>query len=150
MLEISMKSNTSTQNDRLEYRLRIQASPNNPDRVMFEYLMNQGTADCSHREMALAALRAYWMPVAYEHYRHQFDFPFSDPQLRQMARNAIAHLRERAEILNHLFCVDLCDVAIPPFQAEDHLFLISQQEPISPNLVEDIWLSGDHVFLQAN
>jgi hypothetical protein len=67
-----------------------------------------------------------------------------------MARNAIAHLRERAEILNHLFCVDLCDVAIPPFQAEDHLFLISQQEPISPTLVEDIWLSGDHVFLQAN
>jgi hypothetical protein len=70
MLEISMKSNTSTQNDRLEYRLRIQASPNNPDRVMFEYLMSQGTADCSHREMALAALRAYWMPIAYEHYRH--------------------------------------------------------------------------------
>jgi hypothetical protein len=142
--------NTSTQNDyRVDYRLRIRAPLDNPDCVLFEYLMTQGTAIYSHKEMASLALRAYWMPIAYEHYRHQLNIPFSDAKLRQMARNAIAHLRERAEMFNHHFCVDLYQKPILPFQREDRSYFLSQQAEIaSPLFIEEGWLlDGDNIVI---
>jgi hypothetical protein len=136
-----MIPNTSTHNDdRGNYRLRIQAPPDNPDCVLFDYLMMQGHSIYSHKEMALAALRAYWMPIAYEHYRHQLGIPLPDVQLRQMARNAIAHLRERAEMLNHHFCAELDQMPILPFTRADQRYFLSQQVAIaSPLLIEAAW-----------
>jgi hypothetical protein len=150
MLEIRMIPNTSTHNDdRGHYRLHIHTPPDNPDCVLFEYLMRQGTAIYSHRKMALAALRAYWMPIAYEHYRHQLGIPLADVQLRQMARNAIAHLRERAEMLNHHFCAELDQMPIPPFTRADRRYFLSQQAEIaSPLLIEDTWGPDEDVLLR--
>jgi hypothetical protein len=142
-----MIPNTSTCNDdRGNYRLRIQTPLDDPDCVLFEYLMRPGQTICSHREMALAALRTYWMPIAYEHYRHQLDVPLPDTQLRQMARNAIAHLRERAEMLNHHFCAELDQMPILPFTPADRRYFRSQQAAIaSPLLIEDTWGPDAHI-----
>jgi hypothetical protein len=150
MLEIRMIPNTSTHNDdQCKYRLLIQTPLENPDCVLFEYLMRQGHTIYSHREMALAALRAYWMPIAYEHYRHQLSIPLADVQLRQMARNAIAHLRERAEMLNHHFCAELDQMPILPFTRADQRYFRSQQAAIaSPLLIEDTWGPDEHVLLR--
>ncbi len=152
-----MIPNTSTLNDTStpsnnpgDYRLHIQTPLDHPDRVLFNYLMLPGTvAMYSHKEMALAALRAYWMPIAYEHYRHQLGIPFADVQLRQMARNAIAHLRERAEMLNHHFCAELDQIPIPRFTRADRRYFLSQQAAIaSPLLIEDTWGPDADVLLR--
>jgi hypothetical protein len=151
MLEIRMIPNTSTHNDnRCNYRLNIQTPLDNPDRVLFDYLMlPRAVAMYSHKEMALAALRAYWMPIAYEHYRHQLGVPLADVQLRQMARNAIAHLRERAEMLNHHFCAELDQIPIPRFTRADRRYFLSQQAEIaSPLLIQDTWGPDEDVLLR--
>jgi hypothetical protein len=146
-----MIPNTSTHNDdRCNYRLLIQTPLDNPDCILLEYLMRQGHTIYSHKEMALAALRAYWMPIAYLHYRHQLCIPLADVQLRQMARNAIAHLRERAEMLNHHFCAELEQMPILPFTRADQRYFQSQQAVIaSPLLIEDTWGPDEHVLLHS-
>jgi hypothetical protein len=145
MLEIRMIPNTSTHNDdRCNYSLAIQTPLDNPDCILLEYLMRPGHSIYSHKEMALVALRAYWMPIAYLHYRHQLSIPLTDVQLRQMARNAIAHLRERAEMLNHHFCAELAYQPILPFTRADQRYLLSQQSAIaSPLMIEAAWGPDD-------
>jgi hypothetical protein len=65
-------------------------------------------------------------------------------QLRQMARNAIAHLRERAEMLNHHFCAELAYQPILPFTRADQRYLLSQQSAIaSPLMIEAAWGPDD-------
>jgi hypothetical protein len=140
MLETYMTSNTSTHNDdRFDYYLRIQPMLSSPDSVLCSYLKTQGNAIYSHKEMVLSALRAYWMPMAYEHYRHHSDAPFTDDDLRNLARTAISHLRERAEMLNHHFCAEMARMPILPFGREERLLFISQQAQFVSPITEPDW-----------
>ncbi len=144
-----MISNTSTHNDdRFDYHLRLQPMLDSPDRVLCHYLKTQSNTIYSHKEMVLSALRAYWMPIAYEDYRHHSDTPFTDDELRKLARTAISHLRERAEMLNHHFCAEMARMPILPFGREERLQFISQQAQfVSPILEPDWGVSGSFEIL---
>jgi hypothetical protein len=138
-----MNTQPSTQpQDRFDYCLRMQFPVNSPDSVLCNYLKTQSNAVYSQKEMVLSALRAYWMPIAYEHYRHHLDASVTNDQLRHMACNAIAHLRERAEMLNHHFYVELARTPILPFGQAEHSQFISQQANIASPVSEADWLAG--------
>jgi hypothetical protein len=141
MLEIFMNTQPSSESqDRFDYHIRFQVSPNSPDAILCNYLRNQPNAIYSQKEMVLSALRAYWTPIAYEHYRHHLNVPVTDEQLRHMACNAIAHLRERAEMLNHHFCAELTRTPILPFGPEERSYFMSQQPNIASSVPDPDWL----------
>jgi hypothetical protein len=127
--------------DRFDYQIRFQIPLDSPDSILCIYLKAQSNAVYSHREMVLSALRAYWMPIAFEHYRHELNTPATDEQLRLMACNAIAHLRERAEMLNHHFCAELARTPILPLGPEERSQFISQQATIANPVSGQDWLA---------
>jgi hypothetical protein len=135
-----MNLQSSTQNqDRFDYQFRIQVPLDSHDSVLCNYLKTENNTVYSHKEMVLSALRAYWMPIAYEHYRHYSNAPFTDDDLRNLARTAITHLRERAEMINHHFCADLARMPILPFGREERLQFISQQAQFVTPIPEPDW-----------
>jgi hypothetical protein len=138
---MSTQSSTQSQ-DRFDYHIRFQVPLNSPDGILCRYVRSQSNAVYSQKEMVLSALRAYWMPVAYEHSRHYLGMSVTDDQLRHMACNAIAHLRERAEMLNHHFYVELLWPPILPFGEAEPSQFISQQVNIASPVSEPDWLAG--------
>jgi hypothetical protein len=135
---IDFASTSIDVSDHFDYRFELITDLADPDVVLLTYLMEDDSYDYSHEEMVLSALRAYWMPIAYEYHRTHFNHPIRATQLRAMARNAIHHLRERAEMLNQLFSANLDQAPIPAFDRADRLYLLSPRpavgrEPNSQN-----------------
>jgi hypothetical protein len=95
-----------SQQHRYDYRTRIQVPLNSSDAVLLDYLKSDYRQVTSQKEMQLSALRAYWLPIAYEALRERGG-SVSDEELARMAQNCILHLRERAEMLRQLFCPKL-------------------------------------------
>jgi hypothetical protein len=125
MILFSATSTHVNAKDNFEYHFSLEIDRDSPDVAMLTYLMEDDSYDYSHQEMVLSALRAYWMPIAYEFHRTEFKYPIRDDQLRRMAHNAINHLRERAEMINHHFSAHLHHAPIPPFDRADRLYLVS-------------------------
>lgn len=95
-----------SQPQRYDYRTRIQVPMNSSDAVLLDYLKTDYRQVASQKEMQLSALRAYWLPIAYESLRERGG-SVSDEELSRMAQNCILHLRERAEVLRQRFCPKL-------------------------------------------
>lgn len=95
-----------SQPHRYDYRTRIQVPMNSSDAVLLDYLKTDYRQVASQKEMQLSALRAYWLPIAYEALRERGG-SVSDEELARMAQNCILHLRERAEMLRQRFCPKL-------------------------------------------
>jgi hypothetical protein len=125
MIIFSATSKHVNESNHFEYHFDLEIEKDSPDAVLLSYLMDDDSQDYSQEEMMLSALRAYWMPIAYEFYRTESNYSIRDSQLRRMARNAINHLRERAEMINHHFCANLTHAPIPPFDRADRMYLLS-------------------------
>ena len=116
----SRNNRFDSRNNRFDYRIRIQVPTDSTDAVLFEYLREEQNRVYSHKEMVLSALRAYWLPIACEHYR-QLRTDFTDRELKRLARNAIFHLRERADMLLHHFYPELLAGALNGLNSEAKL-----------------------------
>jgi hypothetical protein len=77
-----------TEQERRNFNFRYQPYANTPDGILIGYLQTGDTVR-SGKEMILPALRAFWLPLAYQQAGN-----FSDDELRQMGLiccNALEH-----------------------------------------------------------
>jgi hypothetical protein len=125
MILFSATSTHVNAQDNFEYHFSLEIERNSPDVALIKYLMENDSYEHSHEEMLLSALRAYWMPIAYEFHRTEFNYPIRDDQLQRMARKAVSHLRERAEMIDQHFAIRLRHAPIPPVDRADRLCLVS-------------------------
>jgi hypothetical protein len=93
---------------RYDFRTRIQVPHGSSDAILLDYLKTDHRRMMSQKEMLLAPLRSYWMPIAHEALR-EIGGTISDDELARMAQNAILLLRERSEVLRVRFCPRFSD-----------------------------------------
>lgn len=91
---------------KFDYRVRIQVAAESPDGILLDCLKNERHQSYSHKEMLLWALRAYWMPIAYQLQQEQGKQFLSDAQMRRMAQHAIHQLRQQITYLQSTFGVE--------------------------------------------
>lgn len=88
---------------KFDYRVRIQVAADSPDGILLDCLKNERHQSYSHKEMLLWALRAYWMPIAYQLQQEQGKRPLSESQIKRMAQDAIHQLRQQIAYLQSTF-----------------------------------------------
>lgn len=91
---------------KFDYRVRVQVAIDSPDGVLLDCIKNERHQSYSHKEMLLWALRAYWMPIAYQLRREQGDLLLSDAQMKRIAQDAIYQLRQQIAYLQSTFGID--------------------------------------------
>ncbi|KAM3099273.1 hypothetical protein ACKFKF_15075 [Phormidesmis sp. 146-12] len=88
---------------KFDYRVRVQVALDSPDGVLLDCIKNERHQSYSHKEMLLWALRAYWMPIAYQLRREQGELSISDAQMRRIAQDAIHQLKQQISYLQSTF-----------------------------------------------
>ncbi|MBE9009751.1 hypothetical protein IQ250_05990 [Pseudanabaenaceae cyanobacterium LEGE 13415] len=91
---------------KFDYRVRIQVAADSPDGILLDCLKNERHQSYSHKEMLLWALRAYWMPIAYQLQQEQGKQSLSESQMKRMAQDAIHQLRQQIAYLQSTFGVE--------------------------------------------
>jgi hypothetical protein len=91
---------------KFDYRVRIQVAADSPDGILLDCLKNERHQSYSHKEMLLWALRAYWMPIAYQLQQEQGKRSLSEAQMKRMAQDAIHQLRQQITYLQSTFGVE--------------------------------------------
>lgn len=91
---------------KFDYRVRIQVAADSPDGILLDCLKNERHQSYSHKEMLLWALRAYWMPIAYQLQQEQGQRSLSESQMKRMAQDAIHQLRQQIAYLQLTFGVE--------------------------------------------
>ncbi|MCY6493381.1 hypothetical protein [Leptolyngbya sp. GGD] len=91
---------------KFDYRIRIQVAADSPDGILLDCLKNERHQSYSHKEMLLWALRAYWMPIAYQLQQEQGQRSVSESQMKRMAQDAIHQLRQQIAYLQSTFGVE--------------------------------------------
>ncbi len=91
---------------KFDYRVRIQVAAESPDGILLDCLKNERHQSYSHKEMLLWALRAYWMPIAYQLQQEQGKRSLSEAQMKRMAQDAIHQLRQQIAYLQSTFGVE--------------------------------------------
>jgi len=86
--------------NRLDIRFRFRPSPRTPDGILLHYLRKQAATQISH-EMVLKALRAFWLPDAYQDCGAK-----KGQELRKLAINTIFALEEQANYLRTIFGIE--------------------------------------------
>lgn len=90
---------------KFDYRIRIQVREESPDGVLLDCLKNERHPTYSHKEMLLWALRAYWLPIAYELQQESGKQLWSEHHLKRMALDSIHQLRQQIAYLESVFDV---------------------------------------------
>jgi hypothetical protein len=90
---------------KFDYRVRIQVGAESPDGVLLDCLKHERHPSYSHKEMLLWALRAYWLPIAYQIRQDSDDDCQTDAQLRQIAIHSIHQLKQQIAYLQTLFAI---------------------------------------------
>ncbi|BAU15921.1 hypothetical protein LEP3755_64870 (plasmid) [Leptolyngbya sp. NIES-3755] len=91
---------------KFDYRVRIQVAAESPDGILLDCIKNERHQSYSHKEMLLWALRAYWMPIAYQLRREQGEVTLSDAQMKRIAQDAVHQLRQQIAYLQSTFDID--------------------------------------------
>jgi hypothetical protein len=91
---------------KFDYRVRIQVAADSPDGILLDCLKNERHQSYAHKEMLLWALRAYWMPIAYQLQQEQGKQSLSEAQMKRMAQDAIHQLRQQIAYLQSTFGVE--------------------------------------------
>lgn len=91
---------------KFDYRVRIQVAAESPDGILLDCIKNERHQSYSHKEMLLWALRAYWMPIAYQLQREQGESSLTDAQMKRIAQDAIHQLRQQITYLQSTFGID--------------------------------------------
>lgn len=91
---------------KFDYRVRIQVAADSPDGILLDCIKNERHQSYSHKEMLLWALRAYWMPIAYQLRREQGELSLSDAQMKRIAQDAIHQLKQQIAYLQSTFGIE--------------------------------------------
>jgi hypothetical protein len=87
-------------NKQLDIKFRFRPLLSTPDGILLDYLKKQETSIISH-EMMLKALRAFWLPDAYQHCGKK-----KRQELKKLAQNMIFVLEEQANYLRTVFDIE--------------------------------------------
>ncbi|NET37678.1 MAG: hypothetical protein F6K19_37615 [Cyanothece sp. SIO1E1] len=109
------------QPSRYDYRLRIQIPVDSSEATLLEYIKQERHPVFSHKEMVLSALRAYWLPFAYEDAQRQ-QAEIQPEKLKRLAQDAIYRLKQQALYLQEVFGLgrDLENIWIENNKALNH------------------------------
>ncbi|KAM3091304.1 hypothetical protein ACKFKG_26330 [Phormidesmis sp. 146-35] len=124
---------------KFDYRVRIQVAADSPDGILLDCLKNERHQSYSHKEMLLWALRAYWMPIAYQLQQEQGKRSLSESQMRRMAQDAIHQLRQQIAYLQATFGVEQnlsTEGAIAPQFSQQLLSLLAVHQVTEPDTLE--------------
>jgi hypothetical protein len=124
---------------RFDYRVRIQVAADSPDGILLDCLKNERHQSYSHKEMLLWALRAYWMPIAYQLQQEQGKRSLSEAQMKRMAQDAIHQLRQQIAYLQSTFGVEQnlsTEGAIAPQLSQQLFSLLAAHQVMEPETLE--------------
>jgi hypothetical protein len=107
---------TPDRSERFDYRLRIQVPEDSTEAILLRYLMENKNPIYSHKEMALLAFKACWLPYACEQAIQRGDTGLSEEELKRIAADAFDYLQERIESVRRRFLAPTIDP--PPFKIE--------------------------------
>lgn len=121
---------------KFDYRIRIQVAAESPDGILLDCLKNERHHSYSHKEMLLWALRAYWMPIAYQLQQEEGKQSLTEAQMKRMAQDAIYQLRQQIAYLRSTFGIEQT---------------LSTEEALSPQLVRQLFaLLAAHQSTEAD
>lgn len=123
---------------KFDYRVRIQVAADSPDGILLDCLKNERHQSYSHKEMLLWALRAYWMPIAYQLQQEQGKRSLPEAQMKRMAQDAIHQLRQQIAYLQSTFGVEpnLSTEGIAPQLSQQLLSLLAAHQVTEPDTLE--------------
>lgn len=124
---------------KFDYRIRIQVAAESPDGILLDCLKNERHQSYSHKEMLLWALRAYWMPIAYQLQQEQGRQSLSESQMKRMAQDAIHQLRQQITYLQSTFGVEQnlsAEGANAPQLSQQLLSLLAAHQVTEPETLE--------------
>ncbi|MBW4440372.1 MAG: hypothetical protein KME10_03880 [Plectolyngbya sp. WJT66-NPBG17] len=116
---------------KFDYRVRVQVAAESPDGILLDFLKNERHRSYSHKEMLLWALRAYWMPIAYQLRREQGEQSLTEAQLKRMAQDAIYQLRQQIAYLRSTFGIEQpssTEEALSPQLAQQFFSLLASHQ----------------------
>jgi hypothetical protein len=91
-----MKSPGNVHNKkRLDFVVRYQIDPQTPDGLLLTFLLSYPFGN--HKELILQAIRAFWLPLAYQN-----SGQYSAEEVRELGKKAIALLSSQADYLGLL------------------------------------------------
>ncbi|MGG6269085.1 hypothetical protein ACQ4M3_32960 [Leptolyngbya sp. AN03gr2] len=125
---------------KFDYRVRIQVAAESPDGILLDCLKNERHQSYSHKEMLLWALRAYWMPIAYQLQQEQGKRSLSEAQMKRMAQDAIHQLRQQIAYLQSTFGIEQnlsTEGAISPQLSQQLLALFAAHQVAEPETLEN-------------
>ncbi|HAG85187.1 MAG TPA: hypothetical protein DCL61_29565 [Cyanobacteria bacterium UBA12227] len=130
----------------LDINFRFRPLLSTPDGILLNYLKKQETSIISH-EMILKALRAFWLPEAYQESGKK-----KRQELKKLAQNMILVLEEQANYLRTVFDIErqgispvpvqmMSQVPVPMMQMRQIQSPLPEEEVISHELENDVWQS---------
>ncbi|MBD1822936.1 hypothetical protein H6F51_10600 [Cyanobacteria bacterium FACHB-DQ100] len=133
---------------KFDYRVRIQVAAESPDGILLDCIKNERHQSYSHKEMLLWALRAYWMPIAYQLRREQGELSLSDAQMKRIAQDAIHQLRQQITYLQSTFGIDQNSPpegsvgAMAAHPSQQLLSLLAANRTMEMNNIEQLTATG--------
>ena len=118
--------------NRLSIIFRFRASPKTPDATLLRYLKNQEAAPISN-EMALKALRAFWLPDAYQSSGEK-----KGQELRRLAQKMIWSLEEQANYLRIVFGIERQPPMASIVQAQAPMPEVAQEQDQDGDVWESV------------
>jgi hypothetical protein len=95
----------ASSSDRYDYRLRLQPAQRSKDAILLAYLRKNSHPYLDHHDMALMALRAFWLPIAYaDHIEH--GAKVSQQDFNQIVKISVSKLDEQASSLQEQFSLN--------------------------------------------
>lgn len=110
--------------EKVDFRFRMETDTSTVEGILLNYVRNGYHPSFTTKEMVLRALKGFWLPYAYRDYRKLQTLPIF---LKQLAREAIASLKQQARDLERIFELEgetsfpiytIPGVFIPPHQSE--------------------------------
>jgi hypothetical protein len=134
--------------NKFDYRVRIQVSAESHDGILLDCLKNERHPSYSHKEMLLWALRAYWLPIAYQIRQVSGEPCQTEAQLRQMAIHSIHQLKQQIAYLQTLFelppdALERTPAIAPSFVQESVTGLAL---PHLPEKIGEVWFESEDLF----
>jgi hypothetical protein len=118
--------------NRLSIIFRFRASPKTPDATLLRYLKNQEATPISN-EMALKALRAFWLPDAYRSSGEK-----KGQELKRLAQKMIWSLEEQANYLRIVFGIERQPPSAPLVQALAPMPEVAQEQDQDGDVWESV------------
>jgi hypothetical protein len=107
---------------RFDYHFRSQPLLFTPEAILLEFLKTGGSQIFTHKEMVFSALKAYWLPFAYQAFQQKGN-AVTNREVRRIAAECARHLEQQLTHIRFMFQLNDLSLDEELESAEDNSFL---------------------------